>query len=96
MVKTRFGYAESLIEQTDNSNFIGDFSFEYKINDEGNWLLRLFYFNDQTILNDYYQNMSRPTQGGGVGLIYKQEFFGRRGLEELTKDRRSNLNQSKK
>lgn len=96
MVKTRFGYAESLVEQTNNSNFIGDISFEYKINDEGNWLLRLFYFNDQTILNDYYQNLSRPTQGGGVGLIYKQEFFGRRGLEELTKERKSNLNQSNK
>ncbi|HNX22144.1 MAG TPA: translocation/assembly module TamB domain-containing protein, partial [Bacteroidales bacterium] len=96
LVKSRFGYAESLTEQADNSNFIGDVSFEYLINEEGNWRLRLFYFNDQTILNNYYQNMSRPTQGGGVGLIYKQEFFGRRGLEELTKDRRSNLDQSNK
>ena len=90
------GYAQSLTEQMDNSNFIGDVSFEYWINEEGNWRLRLFYFNDQTILNDFYQNMSRPTQGGGVGLIYKQEFFTRRGMKELTKDQQSVKNQSNK
>lgn len=88
-VKTRLGYAESLTQQTANSNFIGDVSFEYLINKEGNWILRLFYFNDQTILNDFYQNLSRPTQGGGVGLIYKQEFYGRKNLEELKKDRKT-------
>lgn len=96
LVKTRVGYAESLIQQTTNSNFIGDVSFEYLINKEGNWILKLFYFNDQTILNDFYQNLSRPTQGGGVALIYQQDFFGRRGLEEYRKDRKSTQIQSKK
>jgi hypothetical protein len=96
MIKTRFGYAESLTQSTTNSNFIGDFSMEYYIDDDKNWCLKLFYFNDQTLINDYSQNLSRPTQGGGIALIYQQEFFGRRRLEEFTKEKKYNLNQSNK
>lgn len=80
--KSRIGYAESTSEEVASSNFIGDVSMEYKINKEGNWRLKLFYFNDQTNLNNLYQNFSRPTQGGGVALFYQQEFFRRKGLIE--------------
>ncbi len=83
-VKTRFGYAESLNEEAANSNFIGDVSFEYQINKEGNWWVRLFYFNDQTDLRSL--NMHKPTQGGGVALIYQQEFYRRKGLKEYLLD----------
>jgi hypothetical protein len=95
LIKTKLGYAESLNQTTDN-NFIGDWSFIYFFDDDKNWRLKLFYFNDQTILNDFSQNLSRPTQGGGVALIYQQEFFNRRRLIELTKDKKINLIQSNK
>lgn len=93
VVKTRFGYAESLSQEVASSNFIGDVSMEYLINEEGNWRLKLFYFNDQTNLNNMYQNFSRPTQGGGIALIYQQEFFRRKGLVEYQLDRKSILKQ---
>lgn len=96
LVKSRFGYAESLTQQTASSNFIGDFSLEYLINEEGNWRLKLFYFNDPTNMNDIYQNFTRPTQGGGVALIYQQEFYHRKGLIECPLDRKKLINQSLK
>lgn len=95
VIKTKLGYAESLNQTTDN-NFIGDWSFMYFFDDDKNWRLKLFYFNDQTILNDFSQNLSRPTQGGGIALIYQQEFFNRRRLIELTKEKKLNLIQSNK
>lgn len=80
LVKTRFGLAENVATGTNNNNnIVGDVSFEYKINEAGNWVLRLFYFNDQYELN---QDASRPQQGGGVALIFQQEFNGKRDLVE--------------
>lgn len=81
LVKTRFGLAENVSPGTggNNNNFVGDVSFEYKINEAGNWVLRLFYFNDQYELN---QDASRPQQGGGVALIFQQEFNGKQDLIE--------------
>lgn len=96
VVKSRFGYAESLSQEAATSNFIGDVSMEYLINKEGNWRLKLFYFNDQTNLNDIYQNFSRPTQGGGLALFYQQEFFRRKGLIECPIERKNIINQSLK
>jgi hypothetical protein len=95
VIKTKLGYAESL-NQTNANNFIGDWSLMYFIDDDKNWRLKLFYFNDQTILNDFAQNLSRPTQGGGIALIYQQEFFNRRRLMEFTKEKKLNLMQSNK
>jgi len=94
LIKSRFGYAESLTQQTASSNFIGDVSMEYLINEEGNWRLKLFYFNDPTNMNDIYQNFTRPTQGGGVALIYQQEFFRRKGLVECPVEKFELFNQS--
>lgn len=81
LVKTRFGLAENVSAGTsgNNNNLVGDVSFEYKINEAGNWVLRLFYFNDQYELN---QDASRPQQGGGVALIFQQEFNGKQDLIE--------------
>lgn len=94
LIKSRFGYAESLTQEAASSNFIGDVSLEYLINEEGNWRLKLFYFNDPTNMNDIYQNFSRPTQGGGVALIYQQEFFRRKGLLECPTEKFELINQS--
>jgi hypothetical protein len=81
LVKTRFGLAENVSAGTseNNNNLVGDVSFEYKINEAGNWVLRLFYFNDQYELN---QDASRPQQGGGIALIFQQEFNGKQDLIE--------------
>ncbi|HPB56881.1 MAG TPA: translocation/assembly module TamB domain-containing protein [Bacteroidales bacterium] len=85
MLKTNLGYAESLNDEATNSNFSGEGSVEYRINKEGNWLIKLFYFNDQTNLNTF-QSVHKPTQGGGVALIYQQEFYRRKGLREYLLD----------
>ena len=88
-LKTRFGYAESLNQEAINSNFIGEGSFEYT---EGNWIFKLFYFNDQTDLSAI--NLHKPTQGGGIALIYQQEFYRRKGLKEYLLDQnKTQINQ---
>ncbi len=56
-------------ENQNNSNFIGEFSAEYKLNKDGR--LRVRGFNRSTN-NNLLQNVSPYTQG--VGLFYREEF----------------------
>jgi HAE1 family hydrophobic/amphiphilic exporter-1 len=74
LFKTNLGYAEN----NDNANFVGDASLEYWFNDEGNWRIRAFYFNDKTGNNI----SSKPQQGGGVGISFQQEFNNRKDFSE--------------
>lgn len=67
----------SVAENQSNSNFIGEFSAEYKISKDGR--LRVRGFNRSTN-NNLLQNVSPYTQG--VGLFYREEF---NSLDELWK-----------
>ena len=72
LVKTRFGLAENVSGASASQNsFVGNVSVEYKINEEGNWMGRFFYFNDEYEVN---YDASRPQQGGGIALLYQQDF----------------------
>jgi len=65
-----FGYSDNQIQQNrKNSNFIGEFTVEYKLTEEGR--LRLKAFNRSTN-NSLLQVNSPYTQG--VGVFYRKEF----------------------
>jgi hypothetical protein len=76
VIKTNLGYAENTIKNSDN-NFVADVSFEYFLNEERNWSIRAFYFNDNTSTD-----LSRPQQGGGIGITFQQEFNNRKDFSE--------------
>ncbi len=65
-----FGYAQNNMIQEDNqSNFIGEFTVEYKLSRDGR--LRVSGFN-RSVNNNLLQTVSPYTQG--VGLFYREEF----------------------
>lgn len=67
-----FGYsnANNTIEDEQNStNFIGEFSAEYKISKDGRFRLRGF---NRSANNNLLQNFSPYTQG--IGVFYRKEF----------------------
>lgn len=71
-----FGYAQNNVIQDDNqSNFIGEFTVEYKLSRDGR--LRVSGFN-RSVNNNLLQTVSPYTQG--VGLFYREEFDS---LDEL-------------
>lgn len=73
------GYTSSnqVVENQDNSNFIGEFSAEYKLSKDGRFRVRGF---NRSTNNNLLQNISPYTQG--VGLFYREEFST---LDELWK-----------
>ena len=77
MLKTTLGLGYD-DNESNKYGFVGDFMFNYPIND--NWELNFFYFNDQTNID-----MSKPQQGGGVGLKFRQEFNNKKDFAESWK-----------
>ncbi|MDR2972173.1 MAG: translocation/assembly module TamB [Bacteroidales bacterium] len=76
VIKTNFGYAENP-HQKSNNNFVADLSVEYYLNEEGNWRIRAFYFNDVS-----NTDVTRPQQGGGIGITFQQEFNNKKEFSE--------------
>lgn len=67
-----FGYTNSnntIEDNQDNNNFIGEFSAEYKISKDGRFRLRGF---NRSANNNLLQNFSPYTQG--IGVFYRKEF----------------------
>ncbi len=80
IVRTNLGYAQQLEGEASNlSTFVGDVGIEVLINEAGNWRFKVFYANDQYEPN---AESSRPTQRGGVAIIFQQQFNSRKELLE--------------
>ncbi|MDR1112724.1 MAG: hypothetical protein LBL18_03045, partial [Bacteroidales bacterium] len=71
ILETNLNYADNKNVSTTTGNFMVDFNFEYMINEEGNWRIKLFNFNDQYSLDNL---TTRNSQGVGVSIIFRQEF----------------------
>ena len=65
-VNGTLGYRNSLNTGGQTDNFTGDFDLEYKLSQEGNFLLRFF-----NATNNQYYEKAKTTQG--VGIVYKRQ-----------------------
>ncbi len=59
---------QSSLEAANYSAIAGDFVLEYKLNEQGNYLLKVFHKNDYNILLDANTNRT------GVGLMYRKSY----------------------
>jgi len=83
VIEGYFGYAEGK-QTTSNSNnqFIGDFSIEQKLNEQGTWRVKVFNVTNQ----DELRSSSHTNQyAQGVAVIYKQDFNNRQDLADSFK-----------
>ncbi len=94
LVKTNIGYAQQIGDGANNiSSFVGDVGVEILINENGNWRFKVFYANDQY---EQIKEASRPTQRGGVALIFQQQFNSRKELVESWKQTKMRKREKKK
>jgi hypothetical protein len=61
---------------------VGDFVISYPIND--NWAFDFFYFYDPA---STFQDITKPQQGGGISLKYRQDFNNKKDFLESWKRR---------
>ena len=74
VLKTNVGYAKNSIN-TSNNNFMGEFDANFYLNDARTWWINFSFFNDNSDLNT---KDARPPQGGGISVVYRQEFNNRK------------------
>jgi hypothetical protein len=86
MLKTNLGLGYEKTGESNNYSFVGDVLLDFPINE--NWNINLFYFNDQTTNID----ISKPQQGGGVSLKYRQDFNNRKDFMESWKVKKREKN----
>lgn len=92
IIEGYFGYVDDQSQGTNTqTQFIGDFSIEQKINESGTWRVKVFNVTNQ----DELRNAMRTSPyAQGVALIYKQDFNNRKDLIDSFK--RSSPKKSKK
>lgn len=84
--ETNLGYGYEKNPSSFNANnIIADVSMEFLLNEEGNWRIKVFGFSgDQSNINTTQDAVG----GGGVGLIYKQDFNNGKDLVEFYRAKR--------
>lgn len=69
--------------QTGTNNFIGDISLEYKLNQEGNWIFKIF-----NITNQYDVLNQTTPYSQGISIIYKKEFSSKKDYKQPVKKKK--------
>ena len=82
VIEGYFGYVDDKGMQSTNTQFIGDFSIEQKLNEQGNWRVKVFNVTNQDELRNATHN---NPYAQGVAVIYKQDFNNRQDLEDSFK-----------
>jgi hypothetical protein len=94
IIEGYFGYVD---DQSQNANtqtqFIGDFSIEQKLNEAGTWRVKVFNVTNQDELRNATRN---SPYAQGVALIYKQDFNNRKDLIDSFKRTSPKKNRNKK
>jgi len=67
------GYSNN--NENSSESFVGDFGLDLVLNE--NWKIKFYYFNDPINLN-----ASKPQQGGGISLKFRQDFNNRKDFIE--------------
>ncbi|MCQ2285955.1 MAG: translocation/assembly module TamB [Bacteroidales bacterium] len=81
IIEGSFGYANDKNKVNNNgTNFIGDYSMEYALNEQKNWRVKVF-----NVTNQYSSLTQTSPYAQGVALIYKQEFNNAKDLKESMK-----------
>jgi hypothetical protein len=81
VIEGYFGYVDDK-EMNASTQFIGDFSIEQKLNDQGNWRVKVFNVTNQDELRNATHN---SPYAQGVAVIYKQDFNNRQDLADSFK-----------
>ena len=92
VIEGYFGYVDDKEMTTTNTQFIGDFSIEQKLNEQGTWRVKVFNVTNQDELRNATHN---NPYAQGVAVIYKQDFNNRQDLADSFK-RNKDRNKSKK
>ena len=82
VIEGYFGYVDDKEMQNTSTQFIGDFSIEQKLNDQGNWRVKVFNVTNQDELRNATHN---NPYAQGVAVIYKQDFNNRQDLADSFK-----------
>ena len=82
IIEGYFGYVDDKAMATTSSQFIGDFSIEQKLNEQGNWRVKVFNVTNQDELRNATHN---NPYAQGVAVIYKQDFNNRQDLADSFK-----------
>lgn len=82
VIEGYFGYVDNKGMASSNTQFIGDFSIEQKLNEQGNWRVKVFNVTNQDELRNATHN---NPYAQGVAIIYKQDFNNRQDLADSFK-----------
>lgn len=82
VIEGYFGYVDDKNMSSTSPQFIGDFSIEQKLNEQGNWRVKVFNVTNQDELRNATHN---NPYAQGVAVIYKQDFNNRQDLADSFK-----------
>lgn len=82
VIEGYFGYVDDKEMTNTNIQFIGDFSIEQKLNEQGTWRVKVFNVTNQDELRNATHN---NPYAQGVAVIYKQDFNNRQDLADSFK-----------
>lgn len=82
VIEGYFGYVDDKDMASTSTQFIGDFSIEQKLNEQGNWRVKVFNVTNQDELRNATHN---NPYAQGVAVIYKQDFNNRQDLADSFK-----------
>ena len=82
IIEGYFGYVDNKEMANTSTQFIGDFSIEQKLNEQGNWRVKVFNVTTQDELRNATHN---NPYAQGVAVIYKQDFNNRQDLADSFK-----------
>ena len=82
IIEGYFGYVDDKQMSNASTQFIGDFSIEQKLNEQGNWRVKVFNVTNQDELRNATHN---NPYAQGVAVIYKQDFNNRQDLADSFK-----------
>ena len=82
VIEGYFGYVDDKGMESTTPQFIGDFSIEQKLNEQGNWRVKVFNVTNQDELRNATHN---NPYAQGVAVIYKQDFNNRQDLADSFK-----------
>ena len=94
VIEGYFGYVDDKEGlQNTNTQFIGDFSIEQKLNEQGTWRVKVFNVTNQDELRNATHN---NPYAQGVAVIYKQDFNNRQDLADSFKRNKEKKKSKKK
>ena len=92
VIEGYFGYVDDKETANTSTQFIGDFSIEQKLNEQGTWRVKVFNVTNQDELRNATHN---NPYAQGVAVIYKQDFNNRQDLAESFKRNKEKKRQKK-